>query len=230
MCLSDPQKISVIIQARLGSTRLPGKVLKKIDGKNPLLFYVLSQLSHSKLINEIIVATTILEQDDEIVEYLEKLNVKYFRGNPYDVLDRYYNCAKKFSLDKIIRITADNPLIDPLIVDKMISVFNSDNYDFVTNCFPRTYPYGTEVEIFTFSALEKIHKIAKDPTEREHVTKYFYNNSKNFKIFNVENNENLSHFKWTVDTDADFKLVSQLISKIKKRPILTDDLIKILKS
>jgi|TARA_B110000495_G_C22882370_1_gene514608 spore coat polysaccharide biosynthesis protein SpsF len=228
MYLNFSQKISVVIQARLGSTRLPSKVLKKIDRKNPLLYYVISQLQHSQYVNDIIVATTTLEQDDELVEYLKKLNIKYFRGDPYDVLDRYYNCAKKFSLEKIIRITADNPLIDPTIVDKMISVFNSNHYDFVTNCFPRTYPYGTEVEIFTFSILEKIWKISKNSSEREHVTLHFYNNSKNFKIYNVTNNKNLSHLKWTVDTESDFQFVSNLIKKINKRPILTSDIIKIL--
>ena len=168
-------KIGAIIQARMSSTRLPGKVMMTIDGTNTLLYYVITQLQHSKLLDKIIVATTNLQEDDIIVKFIEKMGIGYFRGNSTDVLDRYYQCAKRFSISKIIRITGDNPLIDPSIVDQVIHKFESGLYDYVATQPPRTFPQGTDYEVFSFKALERAWHEAKKPSEREHVTPYFYN-------------------------------------------------------
>ncbi len=174
--------IGCIVQGRMGSSRLPGKTLMKLDKKNTVLHFIINQLEHSKLIDKIVVATTNLKEDDSIEILAKNSNIEIFRGHPDDVLDRYYQCAKKFSIDIIVRITADNPLIDPTIVDDLIKKFTSNSYDFLTNAHVRTFPYGTEVEIFSFKALEKAWKNATKPFEREHVTPYFYNNPKYFKI------------------------------------------------
>jgi spore coat polysaccharide biosynthesis protein SpsF len=209
----------------MGSTRLPGKVMKKIDEENPVLYYVLKQLQSSTLLEKIVVATTILDEDDVIENYVKNMGIDIFRGNTNDVLDRYFECAKKFSIDIIIRITADNPLIDPTIVDDMIKKFTTNSYDYLTNSYVRTFPYGTEVEIFSCKALEKAWKNANKPSEREHVTPYFYNNPDQFKFFNVKNFTDTSNFRWTIDRQNDLILVKLIASKIKKRPILMIDIL-----
>ncbi len=219
--------IGCIVQARIGSTRLPGKVMLKLDENNTVLNCVIKQLQFSKLIEKIIIATTSLEEDDQIINNVQNLNVDIFRGSSSDVLDRFFQCAKKFSIDVIIRITADNPLIDPTIVDDMIKKFMSNSYDYLTNAHVRTFPYGTEVEVFSFKALEQAWKNAKKLSEREHVTPYFYNNPNNFRIFNVEYSKNISNLRWTIDRKNDLSLVKLIIFKIKKRPILMNDILNL---
>ncbi len=219
--------IGCIVQARMGSSRLPGKTLMKLENKNTVLDYVISQLSYNKLIDKIVIATTDLKEDNVIENFVKNLDMDIFRGNSNDVLDRYYQCAKKFSIDTVVRITADNPLIDPTIVDDLINFFTSNSYDYLTNSHVRTFPYGTEVEIFSFKALEKAWKNAKKPSEREHVTSYLYNNPNNFKIFNVEHSKNISNLRWTIDRKNDLSLVKLIISKIKKRPILMNDILNL---
>jgi spore coat polysaccharide biosynthesis protein SpsF len=217
--------IGCIIQARMNSTRLPGKVMMNVDDSNPLLYYVISQLHNSKFLEKMVIATTTNTDDDKIFNYSKNQNIDCFRGDEIDVLDRYYQCAKKYSFSTIIRIPSDKPLIDPIIMDKMIEIFNLNSFDYVTNFLPLTFPSGTEVEIFSFQALEIAWKKAKLPSEREHVTPYFYNNKNKFKIFNHENKTDLSNFRYAVDRDVDLKLVKLLISRIKKRPILLKDIL-----
>ncbi len=218
--------IGCIIQARMGSSRLPGKVMEKIDDKF-LLDYVIDQLKSSKKIEKIIVATTTLPIDNLICEHLSSENITFFRGSSNDVLDRYFQCAKKFSIDTIVRITADNPLIDPYIVDLVIDKYNNTKCDYGTNCLPRTFPYGTEVEIFSFKKLHEVWKNAKKPSEREHVTPYFYNHHDLFDIINVENSKDLSHLRWTVDRKNDLELVQFIVSKISTRPIFLNDILSL---
>lgn len=220
-------KTSAIIQARMGSTRLPGKIMMKIDNENPLLYYIINQLKHSKLLDRIIVATTVLQEDDKVAKYLEENNIDCFRGNSSDVLDRYYKCAKKFSISTIVRITADNPLIDPTIVDKVIEKFYSGSYDFASNCLLGTFPSGTEVEIFSFETLKKAWSNAKTPPEREHVTP-FMQNPKIFSIGSLEHSPNLSHLRWTVDRKEDLELVRIIVSRINKRPILMTNIVELI--
>jgi len=217
--------IGCIIQARMGSLRLPGKVMKKIDETYVLLDYVIRQIQSSKKIEKIVVATSTLSEDDIICNHLSSNHVEFFRGSSKDVLDRYFQCAKEFSLDTIVRITADNPLIEPNIVDLVIDKFCSQKCDYVTNSMPRTFPYGTEVEVFSFHSLEKVWKNAIKPSEREHVTPYFYNNPDIFKIINVEYSKNISNLRWTVDRKNDLELVRIIASKIISRPILLNDIL-----
>ena len=220
--------IGCIIQARMGSTRLPGKVLKNVEGEKTILYFVVKQLQECKMIDKIVVATTDLEEDIQIVDYSKKLGVEYFRGDPQNVLKRHYECAKKFSMSTIVRIPSDKPLIDPTIVDENIKFFNENSCDYVTNFLSKsTCPSGTEVEIFTYNALEIAYKNAKLPSEKEHVTPYFPNHENEFKIKHRENSENLSNLRFAVDRPEDLELVKIIISKINKRPILVKDIVNL---
>jgi len=221
--------IGCIIQARMGSSRLPGKVMMDVEKDKPVLYYVINQLRHCKLIDKLIVATTTLEEDDKIIKYCHDLGVDSYRGSVQNVLDRYYQCAKKFSISTIIRIPSDKPLIDPEIVDDIINKFRLNSYDYVTNFLPSTFPSGTEVEIFSFKTLETAWKKAELPSEKEHVTFYIYNHKEKFKIFNVTLSEDLSRYRWAVDRMEDLMLVRNIVSKIKKRPILMGDIISLFK-
>lgn len=219
--------IGCIIQARVGSKRLPKKILKNLDKKYNVLEYVINQLKYSKKIDKIIIATTLSKQDEVIIDFAKKHNYEYFRGSENDVLDRFYQCAKKFNLDTIVRITSDCPLIDPNIVDQVIEKFTLTNNDYVTNTFPRTFPKGLDVEIFNFIVLANMWKNATLPSEREHVTQFVFNNKK-FKIGNFENKQNLSCLRWTIDYEKDYEFLCKIIQKIVKRPILMNDVLKIL--
>ena len=220
-------KLGIIIQARMGSDRLPGKTLNKIDSHNTILDYVINQIKYSKYSENIIVATTQNTEDDKIIEKLQDSSVETFRGSSQDVLDRYYQCAKYFSLDHIVRITADNPLIDPEILDMVIRKYLDEKPDYASNALVRTFPYGTEIEIFNFKTLEKIWNDAERTSEREHVTVYVKHNPKKFKILDISNDQNISHLRWTVDRENDLRLIRLIVEKIDNRPILLHHILEL---
>ena len=222
--------IGCIIQARMGSSRLPGKVLKELEEGKPVLFYLLKQLKHCKLLGKIVIATTNLKEDDKIAYFAKMKGIECFRGSSKNVLERYYKCAKKNEFSTIVRITGDCPLIDPQIVDLVIEKYKENTFDYVTNCLKRTFPYGTEVEIFSFSSLENAYKNAELPSEKEHVTPYIRNHENEFRIYNIENKEDISNYRWVVDKKNDFELVKKIVSKIKTSPILMKDILLLLKS
>ena len=211
----------------MGSTRLPGKVLMLLDKKHTVLDYLINQLKHSKLLGKIIIATTNLEEDDVIVNFAKKNEIEYFRGESDDVLDRYYQCAKNFSSNNIVRITSDNPLVDPTIIDDLIRNYQKIRCDYAATHLIRTYPFGLEGEIFSFYALEKTWKEAKLPSEREHVTPYMKKNSNIFKQFNLKNKIKVPMFRLTIDREEDLKLFRIVISKISERPILMNNIIEL---
>jgi spore coat polysaccharide biosynthesis protein SpsF len=220
--------IGCIIQARMGSTRLPGKVMLDVESNKTVLYFVIKQLQSCKLVDKIIVATTTLEDDKQIANFSKQLGIDSFRGSSDNVLDRYYQCAKEYSVSTIVRIPSDKPLIDPEIVDNVVSMFMNSSYDYITNFLPNpTFPSGTEVEVFSINALKKAWEKAKIPSEKEHVTPYFINHEDKFKIFHTENSENLSHLRWAVDRIDDLKLVRKIALKIKKRPILMKDILEL---
>ena len=207
----------------MGSTRFLGKIMMKMDEKFTVLDYVIRQLGHSKLLENIIIATTHLEQDNVIVEYAKSNGLAYFRGEPLDVLDRYYKCARKFSLDVIVRMTSDAPFLDPTIVDKVISKFQETGCDFVSNNITRTYPIGIDAEIFSMKALEKTWKEAELPSEREHVTSFMKKNKENFKLYNLENNQKIPIYKLAIDRKEDLEFLRAIVDNITKQPILMKD-------
>ena len=218
--------IGCIIQARMGSSRLPGKALMKSDSGKPLLYYVINQLRYCSKIKNLVIATTTNQEDDEIEKFANNNSVNVFRGKEKDVLDRYFQCAKKYSFSTIVRITADCPLIDPQIVDTVVEQFFSGNYDFATNTLTRTFPIGTDVEVFSFSALNRAWENAQLPSEREHVTPYL-RNKENYKIINVENDKNISNLRLTVDRIEDVELIKQILNNISINPIHLEDILEL---
>ncbi|WP_252312056.1 cytidylyltransferase domain-containing protein [Sinobaca sp. H24] len=203
-------KVVAIIQARMGSTRLPGKVLKEINNK-PLLEYQFERLKQTKKIDQLIIATTTNKADDPIIEFCKNNNLSYFRGSENDVLSRYYEAAKKYNADTVVRLTADCPIIDPSVVDDIILTFENNEHDYVSNTLKRFYPRGMDTEVFAFDALEKAHKNADKPFEREHVTPYIYLNPKIFHLHNLEYVTDQSAHRWTVDTEEDFLLIEKIL-------------------
>tara|TARA_B110000014_G_C20062420_1_gene553381 strand:- start:295 stop:1077 length:783 start_codon:yes stop_codon:yes gene_type:complete len=219
--------IGCIIQARMGSTRLPGKAMKKINDEIPMLGFQLEQLKFSKCIDKIIIATTTMDIDNLIVNFCKEHNLECFRGSSNDVLDRYYHCAKKFKFSIIVRITSDNPLIDPEIVDNVINEFLNSECDYMTTEYPKTYPLGFAVEIFNSKSLEKAWNDSQLPSEREHVTPYLIKNKNLFNHKNYSYHKDISHLRCTVDTEDDFKLIEKIIQKTNTRPIYLADILKL---
>ena len=210
--------ITVIIQARTGSTRLPGKVMKELCGKT-ILAHDIERVSQAKLVDEIIIATTTHDSDDVIVQEAERLGVKVFRGSEDDVLSRYYFAAKEAGADVVVRITSDCPLIDPVILDDVIRVFLDGSYDIVTNAgndlSKRTFPRGLDAEVFSFEMLETAHLKAVETYQREHVTPYIYENAKS--VFYYQNDVDYSKYRWTLDTEEDWLLISAIYQRLYHR-------------
>lgn len=220
--------ITCIIQARMGSTRLPGKTMEKITKDERVIDFVVEQLKFSKIIEKIIVAIPDSIEDDVTYNHLLSKKIQTYRGSLKNVLDRYYQCAKNISSSVIVRVTADCPLIDPEIVDKVIMKFIKNKFDYVSNTHPRTFPYGTETEVFSFNALEKAWNETRNDFDREHVTPYFYKNPNKFSIGNVIQEKNQSNYRWTIDYNEDLELVKYIANNIIKKPILTNDIINLI--
>ena len=217
--------IGCIIQARTGSTRLPNKIMMSVNENDTILSFGIKQVQFSKLIEKIVIATTDLAEDDIVADYVKKINIPCFRGKSKDVLDRYYECAKKFSFSTIVRITSDCPLIDYTIIDSIIAEFLKNKFDYLSNVHPvRTFPTGTDVEVFSFKSLEKSWKEATKSSEREHVTPYLYT-SKVFSVGTFKNSKNLSHLRWTIDYKEDLDLICKIINQVSTRPILMKNIL-----
>ena len=210
-------KVVCLVQARVGSTRLPGKILKEICGKT-ILHHEIDRLKKCKEIDEIVIATTDKEDDDKIVNEAKKLSVKYFRGSENDVLSRFYYSAKENNADIIVRVTSDCPCIDFEILDKMLIYFKEKykekQVDYLSNTIKRTYPRGYDIEIFTFSALEKSYINAEKEYEREHVTPYIYDKTNNFLKLSFENKEDYSEYRVTLDTIEDFIVIKNIFENL----------------
>jgi spore coat polysaccharide biosynthesis protein SpsF len=208
-------KTAIIVQARMTSTRLPGKVLKPVLGK-PLLEYQIERLQRVKLANEIVIATTTNETDEPIVELCNRLAVAYFRGSEEDVLGRYYQAATEHKADLVVRVTSDCPLIDPKVIDEVINLYlkNQSNYDYVSNSLERTYPRGMDTEVFSFSTLQQAFWEATAQPDREHVTPFIYRQPARYSLGHVIYSEDCSHHRWTVDTAEDFELIQKIIEAI----------------
>lgn len=202
-----------IIQARVSSTRLPGKVLKNIMGKS-LLEHELLRIGQAKKLDKIIVAIPDKKEDNLLASIIEKTGVVVFRGAEDDVLDRYFHAAKKYHADIIVRLTGDCPLIDPRIIDKTIAYYLSGNYDYVTNANPPTFPDGMDTEVFSFTALKLAWEKADLISEREHVTPYIWKNRDIFKVGNLANKNDFSSIRLTVDEPEDLLLVEKIINEL----------------
>lgn len=210
--------VVVITQARSGSTRLPNKVLKKIEGKSLLQIHI-DRIKKAKLVDDIYIATTDNESDNVIEELAKELQVKFYRGSEDDVLDRFYLTIKDVKPDFIVRLTSDCPLIDPMLIDEVVKEAKSQNLDYYSNGLVENYPDGQDIEVFKFTALEKAWKEATLKSEREHVTPYIRKNSSFYggSLF-TSNNHNLdksyNHVRLTVDEDKDFEVIKFLINDL----------------
>lgn len=200
------KNLIAIIQARVGSSRLPNKVLLDLEGQT-VLQRVVERVSQSKMINEVIVATTTSEKDIEIVNICSEIGVKVFRGSENDVLDRYYQTAKGADAKHVIRITSDCPLMDPSLIDKVIAFYFEQGVDYVSTAIEETFPDGEDIEIFTFKALESAWNLSTLRSDREHVTAFIRSETSKFKIANYKNNEDLSDKRWTLDEPEDYELI-----------------------
>lgn len=216
----NERKIVCIVQARMGSSRLPGKVLKDICGK-PMLDWVIKRAGRSSLVDQILVATTLSADDDPIAWFCESNSIPFYRGSEFDVLDRYYLAARSADADIIIRLTADCPLIDPDLIEKTIHALLTENADFSANRLPppyhRTYPIGLDVEVATFAALEIAWKNAAEGFEREHVMPYIYDPAHGLKFVVIDHETDLGELRWTVDTPEDLEFVRQVAQRFDCR-------------
>jgi spore coat polysaccharide biosynthesis protein SpsF len=208
-------KIAAIIQARMTSTRLPGKVLMLLEAQ-PVLWHIIQRVQASKFIDEIIVATTTNKEDDPIIYLANKLCLKSYRGSETDVLDRYYQASKAFGVDVVVRVTADDPLKDPEVIDSVTQAFLEDaDLDYASNTIAPTFPEGIDIEVFSFRALRRAWHEATSTFDREHVTAYIWSNPQLFKLRNVANLlGDLSNLRWTLDTPEDFAFIKAVYRKL----------------
>ncbi|MGD2058547.1 MAG: glycosyltransferase family protein [Anaerolineales bacterium] len=209
--------VVAIIQARMASNRLPGKVLKSIDGK-PMLRWVVERTRLSTTVNEVVVATTVDPSDDEIAATCREQGYEVYRGSQTDVLDRYWQAAELTSADVVVRITADCPLIDPGLIDEAVETLlhSKPPADFVTNRLPwkRTYPIGLDVEVCTRSALKAAWEGAEERHQREHVMPYLYEQPDRFEVIQLDAEEDYGDFRWTVDTHEDLQFIRALVTEL----------------
>ena len=209
-------RIIAIVQARMGSTRLPNKVMLPVNVNTPMIGALLSRLNRSKEIDQIILATSTDQRNNPLVKYVSELGYIVFQGSENDVLNRCYEAAKPHNPDIVVRITGDCPLVDSEIVDSVIQKYKSSDVDYVSNTNPPTYPDGLDVEVFSFSALKTSWKEAETSFEREHVTPYIRESGK-FKTANVTNSIDFSSERWTVDEPEDYKVVKFIFEKFSPR-------------
>lgn len=208
--MENKMKVVAIVQARMSSTRLPGKVLSELCGTT-MLGVLLHRVGTTPGIDEVVVATTTNPADDVLVAWLEGEKIPCFRGDESDVLDRFWRCANEKNAEVIVRITADDPLKDPSVTGKAIAEFLSrPGIDYVSNTLKPTYPEGLDIEVFSLSALARAHEAAVLPSEREHVTPYIYKNPDKFSVFCFEMQPDLSDWRWTVDKPEDLLFVKKV--------------------
>jgi len=215
--VSQQNKIVAVIQARMGASRLPGKVLKKIAGKT-LIEWIYYRLSFCKEVDQIVLATSVNSENDILEDHAKDINLACLRSSEDDLTTRYYDTAKFFKADAVVRICADCPLVDPSIVDRLVKIYREKQapVDFVCNNTPPTYPHGMDVEVISTKTLEKLDREVKDPLYREWLTMTIIENPNEFKIVNVESDQNLRDIRLTVDYAEDLKLIEEIMTRLHK--------------
>jgi spore coat polysaccharide biosynthesis protein SpsF len=208
-------KVVIINQARMTSTRLPGKVLKQVLGKS-LLEYQIERLQRVKMASQIVIATTPNETDQPIIDLCDLLSISYYFGSEDDVLARFHGAAITHQADVVVRVTSDCPLIDPRVIDEVIQFYVDayPKYDYVSNCLEKSYPRGMDTEVFAFRALDEAFYQATAQQDREHVTPYIYRKSDRYKLGQVNYFEDHSAHRWTVDTPEDFELIRRILETL----------------
>ena len=205
-------KVLAVVQARMGSSRLPGKTLMDLEGK-PVLGWMLDRLVASTTLDQVVVATSDLSGDDPICDYCKIGGYEFYRGDEKDVLKRFYDCSQHYGAEVLVRLTADCPLIDPVVVDQVVNSFIGNEHDYVANTLPlegSTFPDGCDVEVFSRSALKKAYDCAVEIEEREHVTPYMRKPESGLKTFQVVREPDLSSFRYTLDTKEDLQNLKEI--------------------
>ncbi|MGD0611152.1 MAG: glycosyltransferase family protein [Anaerolineales bacterium] len=238
--MTEPNTILAIVQARMGATRLPGKVLADIGGQ-PMLIRVVERLRRAQKLHEVVVATTRAVQDDPLAEVCRGRGYPIYRGEMHDVLDRFYQTARSFHATVVVRITADDPVIDPQLVDLTVSEFQQSAADFAANRLPppwhRTYPNGLDVEVCSWAALERAWREAREPFQREHVMPFFYEglpiesthvtksitavSPRGFRLRLVNHDPDYGDLRWAVDTPEDLDLIRRIYAAFGNRDDFT---------
>ncbi len=225
---------AALVQARMGSTRLPGKVLADVAGQ-PMIERVLKRVQSVRGLDRVVLVTTQDSTDNLLVERVAQLRgIDIFRGSTEDVLDRYHQAALFYRVKVIVRITGDCPLVDPALIDHALSVFLKGNFDFVSTAYPvPSFPDGLDVEIFPSDVLEEAWRQARLPSEREHVTPYIWKSPQRFRLKSLVHSQNLSALRWTVDEEADLQFVRQVVHLLEKKGLQMfgmNDVLDLLKS
>ena len=221
-------RVVAIIQARMGSTRLPGKVMKDIGGET-MLARVVWRARRAKLLDEVVVATTSKSVDAPIVSECSKLSAPIFRGDEQDVLDRYYRSAQANRAEAVVRITSDCPLIDPEIIDDVVRAFLKAKPDYASNTLNHTYPRGLDIEVMTMASLERAWHESNKPYHRSHVTPYIYQNPDLFRLLSVKAEGDYSSHRWTVDTHEDLSFVRSVYGRFDNQDTFNwHDVLKVL--
>jgi spore coat polysaccharide biosynthesis protein SpsF len=220
--------IAAIIQARMASTRLPGKVMADLAGK-PLVERVVERTRLAASLDLVLVATSDRPSDDPLASHCAARDILCFRGSQDDVLDRYYRAASEIGADVIVRLTADCPLLDPGVIDSVVETFRSGEFDYVSNTLRPTYPDGLDTEVFGREALDRAWRKATLSSEREHVTPYIWKHPDQFRVGNVANEEDLSALRWTVDEPQDLEFVRRVYTSLGNRQFSMSDVLAVLR-
>jgi spore coat polysaccharide biosynthesis protein SpsF len=223
---------AILVQARTGSTRLPGKILRPLAGR-PLLERQLERIGAARGPFELVVATTVDPADDAVVDLCRRTGVRCFRGHPTDLLDRHLGAARELGADEVVKIPSDCPLIDPRVIDRVLATFDPARHDYCGNLHPGSWPDGNDVEIMPMAALERAHREAQAPFEREHTTPYLWNHPDRFRLHNVvwERGVDLSQsHRFTIDYEEDYRFIAAVYDALYDalRVFCVDDILRLL--
>jgi spore coat polysaccharide biosynthesis protein SpsF len=208
-------KVVATIEARMKSTRLPGKVLRPVVGK-PMLELLVERLSRAQTVSQVVVATTVDSTDDPIVRLANKLGVGCYRGSENDVLDRVLRSALHYDANLIVETTGDNPLVDPEVIDRLVDIYRLNDFDYVSNVQKRTYPLGLNAHLFSTKTLAEVAELTQDPADREHVSLYIYEHPERYRLHVVESGlpARFAELRFTVDTSEDLDLISAIYQEL----------------
>jgi spore coat polysaccharide biosynthesis protein SpsF len=206
----------VVLQARMSSTRLPGKVMSQING-HPMIYWEISRISKAKLVNKTVVAISDQSSDDILANYLESIHQEYIRGSLDNVLGRYVKAEENYNPSAIIRLTADCPLVMPELIDQYLEIFHKSDFDYLSNTLELSYPDGLDIEIIKPGIFKKLLEFNLSEEEKEHVTLGIYSRKDKFKTHNVSNKTNISDFRWTVDTSEDLAFVKSIYAHFESK-------------
>ena len=220
----------VVLQARMSSTRLPGKVMTQING-HPMIYWEISRISKAKLVNKIVVAISDQSSDDILADYLDSIHQEYIRGSLDNVLSRYVKAEEIYNPSAIIRLTADCPLVMPELIDQYLEIFHKEDLEYLSNTIELSYPDGLDIEIIAPGIFKKLLEFSLSKEEKEHVTLGIYSRKDKFRTYNVSNKTNISQFRWTMDTSDDLAFVKSIYAHFESKEInfTFEDVLKLVK-